>query len=51
MQRTEIFIAMFLCLSEAVMRKMIMLAVAGYLWKKVQNRYSGKQQVGKRRAV
>ncbi len=31
------------------MRKMIMLAVAGYLWKKVQNRYMGKRYVGKQR--
>jgi hypothetical protein len=34
---------------EAEMRKMIMLAVAGYLWKKVQNRYMGKRPVAKRR--
>jgi hypothetical protein len=31
------------------MRKMIMLAVAGYLWKKVQNRYLGKRYVAKKR--
>lgn len=31
------------------MRKMIMLAVAGFLWKKVQTRYMGKRYVAKRR--
>jgi hypothetical protein len=30
-----------------MMRKMIMLAVAGFLWKKVQNRFLGKQYSGK----
>jgi hypothetical protein len=28
---------------------MIMMAVAGFLWKKLQNRYMGKRYVAKRR--
>lgn len=31
------------------MRKMIMLAIAGFFWKKVQHRYGGKRYVAKRR--